>query len=213
MQKILTAGVAIGNAASRAIVWYPRPDINMKGIRIYPDTDSAWIMGFVGRNVFFNGDDGQTMDSDARVMFHSPCTAVIPAMPTPREGTGADYGIAEVDSKKQPFDGSKTYKLRLPPDVPVANFWAVTLYDMQTRSMLQTSQPFPSVGSQTKGIKQNDDGSYDIFFGPKAPEGFDNNSMLETVPGKSWFTILRRYGPLKLWLEKQWRPSEIELVK
>ena len=47
MQKILTAGVAIGNAASLAIVWYPRPDTNMKGIRIYPDTDSAWIMGFV----------------------------------------------------------------------------------------------------------------------------------------------------------------------
>ena len=67
-------------------------------------------------------------------------------------------------------------------------------------------------GSQTHGIRQNDDGSYDIYFGPKAPTGFENN-WLETVPGKSWFVILRMYGPLKPWIEKQWRPREIEVVK
>ena len=212
MQKILADGVALGNAASRSIVWYPRDDINMMGVRIYPDTNSSWIMGFVGRNVFFTGEDGKTMNSDARVMFHYPYTAVTPAMATPKEGTGSDYGIAYVDSEKQPFDGSKTYKLHIPADVPVANFWAVTIYDTQTRSMLQTSQPFPTVGSQTEGIRQNDDGSYDIYFAPEAPEGYENN-WLETIPGKSWFVILRMYGPLKPWLEQTWRPSEIALAE
>jgi hypothetical protein len=212
MKKILADGVALGNAASRAIVWYPRYDMNMKGVRVYPDTDSAWIMAYTGRNVFFNGEDGETMNTDARVMFHYPYTVVTPAMSTPKEGTGSDYTMSYVDSKKQPFDGGKIYKLNIPADPPVNAFWAVTLYDTQTRSQLQTSQPFPTVGSQTEGIRKNDDGSTDIYFGPKAPEGMENN-WLETVPGKSWFVALRMYGPLKPWLDQTWRPGEIELVK
>jgi len=212
MQKILADGIALGNAASRAIVWYPRTDMNMGGAQIYPDTSSAWMTGFVDKNVFFNGPDGQTMNTDARVYFHYPYTAVTPAMSTPREGTGSDYAIAFVDASKQPFNGGMTYKLHIPANVPVNNFWALTLYDPQTRSMLQTSQPFPSVGSQTDGIRQNADGSYDIYFGPQAPQGFENN-WLDTVPGKSWFVILRMYGPLKPWIEKTWRPGEIELLR
>ena len=127
-------------------------------------------------------------------------------------GVGSDYAGAYLDAKKQPFDGSKTYKLHLPPNVPVNNFWAVTIYDTQTRSMLQTGQRFPTVGSQTKGIEKNADGSFDIYFAPKAPAGKENN-WLQTVPGKSWFVILRMYGPLEPWLNKTWRPSEIALVK
>jgi hypothetical protein len=169
-------------------------------------------MGWVDKNVFFNGKDGHTMNSDARVMFHYPYTAVTPAMAVSVPGAGSDYGIAYVDSKKQVFDGSKTYRLRIPPNPPVNNFWAVTLYDNQTRSQLQTSQLFPTVGSQTKGIRTKDDGSYDIYFGPKPPKGFENN-WLETVPGKGWFVALRMYGPLQAWIDKTWRPGEIELVE
>jgi hypothetical protein len=212
MKKILVDAVAIANATARSIVWYPRTDGTMKGIRIYPDTDGAWIMAWVDKNVFFNGKDGKTMNSDARVMFHYPYTAVTPAMAVKRVGIGSDYGIAYVDSRKQPLDGSKTYKVHIPADPPAKDFWALTLYDNQTRSQLQTSQPFPTVGSQSEGLKQNDDGSYDIYFAPKAPKGFENN-WLETVPGKGWFLILRLYGPLEPWHDKTWRPSEVELVE
>ena len=64
----------------------------------------------------------------------------------------------------------------------------------------------------SEGFHKNEDGSYDVYFGPKAPEGNKNN-WLETVPGKSWFCILRMYGPLESWMDKTWRPSEIEPVK
>ncbi len=127
-------------------------------------------------------------------------------------GAGSDYAIAFKDSEKKAFDGSKTYKLHLPPDVPVNNFWTVTIYDTQTRSMLQTHQPFPSVGSESNGFQKNADGSYDVHFAAKAPAGKESN-WLQTIPGKSWFAILRMYGPLKPWIDKTWRPSEIELVK
>ncbi len=96
--------------------------------------------------------------------------------------------------------------------MPVNNFWAVTLYDTQTRCQLQTSQLFPTVGSLTKGMEKNADGSYDLYFGPKAPEGKEGN-WLATLPKKSWFCILRMYGPLEPWIDKTWRPGEIELVK
>jgi hypothetical protein len=212
MKKILTDAVAIGNAAARSIVWHPRTDGTMKGIRVYPDTDSAWMRTWVDKNVFFNGQDGNTMNSDARVMFHYPYTAVTPAMAVTRAGRGSDYATAFVDVDKKPLVGAKTYKIHLPANIPAKDFWALTVYDNQTRSQLQTKQKFPSVGSQDKGLKQNDDGSYDIYFGPKPPKGFEHN-WLETIPGKGWFVILRLYGPLQPWIEKSWRPGEIELVK
>lgn len=214
MKKILTDAVAIGNATVRAIVWYPRTSGTagtMKGIQIYPETNSAWLMGFLDKNVFFNGPDKMTMNSDARDFFYYCYTVVTPAMAVTIPGKGSDYGIAFVDADKKPMDGSKTYKVHLPPNVPVNNFWAFTIYDTQTRSMLQTDQARPSVGSQTEGFKVNADGSMDVYFAPKAPEGFENN-WLQTIPGKSWFTILRMYGPLEPWLDKTWRPSEVELV-
>ena len=127
-------------------------------------------------------------------------------------GAGSDYGIAFVDSEKKVLDGAKTYRLHILPNPPAKNFWALTVYDNQTRSMLQTGQRFPTVGSQTKGIRKNTDGSYDIYFGPRPPEGFENN-WLETVPGKGWFVALRMYGPLQAWIDKTWRPGEIELVE
>jgi hypothetical protein len=212
MEKLLVDAVAIANASARSIVWYPRTKSTMKEIRVYPDTDSAWIGAFLNKNVFFNGKDGKTMNSDARVMFHYPYTVVTPAMAVTRPGAGSDYGIAFVDSKKMPLDGSKTYRLHLPPNPPAKDFWAVTIYDPQTRSQLQTSQPFPTVGSQTEGLKANKDGSYDLYFAPKAPKGFENN-WLETIPGKGLFVALRMYGPEQAWIDKIWRPGEIELVK
>ncbi len=215
MQRILKDAVAIANATARSIVWYPRVSgsvDNMKGIQIYPEDSSAWIMGWVDKNVFFNGKDGHTMNSDARVMFHYPYTAVTPAMAVTIPGKGSDYAIAYVDAGKMPFDGSKTYRLHLPPNPPAKDFWAVTIYDCQTRSMLQTDQPYPTVGSQTEGIRMNEDGSYDIYFAPEVPEGYENN-WLQTIPGKSWFVALRFYGPLDPWIQKSWKPGEIELVE
>ena len=78
--------------------------------------------------------------------------------------------------------------------------------------MLQTDRQYPSVSSQTKGLKVNPDGSVDVCFGPKAPAGKENN-WVQTIPGKGWNTLLRLYGPLQPWFDKTWRPGEIELLK
>ena len=209
MKKILADGVAIANAQARSIVWYPRVHMNLASIQVYPDTGSAWHMAYSGRNVFFNGADGATMNTDARVAFHYPYTAVTPVMATPREGKGSDYAIAFLDTDKMPFNGSRTYKIQLPPEAPVANFWAVTIYDTQTRSMLQTDQATAGIDSLQEDLKYNQDGSIDIYFSPEPPLGYENN-WVQTIPGKSWFTIFRMYSPLKAWIDQSWRPSDIE---
>ena len=71
---------------------------------------------------------------------------------------------------------------------------------------------FPSVSSQNKDLLINEDGSVDVYFGPTAPAGKENN-WVQTIPGKGWFMILRLYGPLESWFDKKWKPGEIELVR
>ena len=126
-------------------------------------------------------------------------------------GAGSQYAVAFVDSKNQPLDGGKTYRLRLPPNIPIKDFWSLVLYDNQTRSMLQTDQQFPSIGSQKKGVVINPDTSVDVYFGPKAPSGKEAN-WVQTTPGKGWFVILRLYGALQPFFDKTWKPGEIEEV-
>ena len=149
---------------------------------------------------------------DARTAFHYGYTVVTPSMVANAPGAGMQVGMAAVDSNGEWLDGGKLYRLQLPPNVPAKEAWSVTLYDPQTRSLLQTENLQPTLSSRTGKLKANADGSYDLWFGPKAPTLKEDN-WVQTVPGKGWFAILRIYGPLKPWFDKTWRPSEIELVK
>lgn len=209
MRALLVDAVAIGNAAARSIVWYPRLGGTLDGLQTFEGAN--WNSAFLKADVFFDGEDDQTMNTDARVTFHYPYTVVTPAMAKPQPGVGSDYRVAFLDAADEPFDGSRTYKVTMPPNPPVEDFWAFTLYDAQTRSMLQTDQPLPSIDSIQNDPKLNEDGSIDIYFAPEAPEGWEEN-WVQTIPGKSWFTILRMYGPKEEWLSGNYVPGEIELL-
>jgi len=119
-----------------------------------------------------------------------------------------------VDADKQYFDGGKTYRLTLPKDIPAKTFWSLTLYDNQTRSMLDTPQRYPRAGSQdnpSPATEADADGSTTVYFAPEQPDGVGRGNWIQTVPGKGWFVILRLYGPLEPYFDKSWRPNEIEL--
>ncbi len=205
MKKILTEAVAVGNATARTITF----DTRMKEAYYYPD--SAWFTGFVGGSYEFLRQPGVRY-LDARVLFHYYATGISPAMAIKRVGVGSQYAGATTDSEKKPLDGSKTYKVHLPPNIPAKNFWSFVVYDNQTRSMLQTDKQFPSIGSDKKDLVVNADSSVDVWFGPTAPAGHEAN-WVQTVPGKGWNVLLRPYGPLEPWFDKTWKPGEIELAE
>jgi hypothetical protein len=82
--------------------------------------------------------------------------------------------------------------------------------------MLDTPQGYPRAGSQSfpsPAAEPNADGSTTVYFGPSQPAGVKRGNWIQTMPGKGWFTILRLYSPLELFFTKEWRPSEIELVR
>ena len=203
MKKILTEAARVGDATARAIVYRWRtPDGYY-----YPN--SAWRLGIIG-GYKFEENGARLLNAYSGFFFYA--TAIAPAMDTRILGVGTQFMAAFVDSKGNPFDGGKNYRLHLPPNIPVKDFWSVILYDSQTRSMLQTDQEWPAVSSNTKGLLVNADGSVDVYFGPKAPPGKEKN-WIQTIPGKGWNTLLRLYGPLEPWFNKTWRPGEIEEVK
>jgi len=203
MKAILADAANIGAVTARSIAYRMRDRAGY----YYPG--SAWRLPFFGGYEFEVSPGVSNLDGAA--FFYYLATGVTPAMAEKMVGEGSQYPWAALDANGNPFDGGKTYKLHLPPHIPAKDFWSVIVYDTQTRSMLQTDQQFPSVSSQDEGIKVNDDGSVDVWFGPKAPEGTEHN-WVQTIPGKGWFLILRLYGPLEPWFDQTWRPGEIELV-
>jgi hypothetical protein len=133
-------------------------------------------------------------------------------MATPKVGTGSVYPMASRDSEGNYLDGGKTYKVTLPNPVPAKKFWAFTVYSGQHRCELETDQKTAGLDSLKKDLKANSDGSYTIWFGPKAPKDHEGN-WVQTMPSKSYFVFMRLYGPLQPWFDKTWKPSDFEMVK
>jgi hypothetical protein len=207
MKKLLTTAVAVGNATARAISFRDRDS----RVLIYPN--SAWQSLSLATDYQWIDKDAQgTRNMDARTKFFYGYTVNTPKMMEKIVGGGSQYGVAFTDSSGQPFEGSRDYKINVPANVPANRFWSVVLYDPQTRSQLQTSQPFPSKNNTRDKLITNADGSVDIYFGAKAPAGKEAN-WIATTPGKGLFVVFRLYGPLEPWYDRSWRLGEPELVK
>lgn len=202
MKKILTEAAAVGDATARALTY------RMRDNEAYYYEGSAWRTAFLG-GYSFERNGVKLLDSASQYYFYA--TGVTPAMEAKMVGSGSQYALAFVDAKGRPLDGGRTYRLRVPANVPVNNFWSVIAYDNQTRSFLQTAQTWPSVTSKDKDFHANDDGSVDVYFAPERPKRARN--FIQTIPNKGWNAIFRLYGPLEPWFDKTWRLGEIEAVK
>jgi hypothetical protein len=172
------------------------------GGRFYPDRQ--WVNVFPGQDPFFHGNNLY------RTMYFTVAYGMSPGMAVSMVDRGAKYPGAFRDKDGDFLDGGKSYTLHLPPNVPAANFWSVTLYDALTASGLDNGQPFPSLNSMDK-LTSNADGSFDLRFGPDAPADAGKNWM-RTVPGKGYFVLLRLYSPQQTFFDQTWKPGDVEKV-
>jgi hypothetical protein len=225
MKKTLTDAAAVGNAAGRVFNWRAS---EIPGWALYPDSMWAsmlWEGGYnfetppplITKEGYFKqlpATGARTLNS--RTAFYYGYTLDSPGMIMRLPNVGSQYLMGFMDADKNPYDGGKTYRVTLPKDIPAAAFWSFTVYDNQTRSMLQTPQRFPRAGSQTypsPAAVADADGSTTIYFGPTKPANARDGNWIQTMPGKGWFMLLRLYSPRESFFTKAWRPSEVALVR
>src|SRR5688572_26386742 len=211
MRRILDDAAAVGSATARAIAYRSRISEQ------YQFGYTHYVNAFVGGSYEFLRNGARLLDPRTCMFFCA--TGITPAMAVKLPaGVGSQYACAFVDNKGCAFDGGRTYRLHLPPRIPARDFWSIVVYDTQTRSMLQTDQPFPSISSHKPGVIINPNTSIDVYFGPASASGkgpvpaaaIPSSNWIQTIAGKSWFFALRLYGPLESWFDKSWQPLDVE---
>jgi len=126
-------------------------------------------------------------------------------------GAGQFYLFVSRDADGNPMNGAATYRLTVPPKVPVHQYWSAVLYDFATHALIR-NMPHPSCSSQSPGLQTNADGSVDLYFAPKAPDGKASN-WIPTDPKGRFEALFRFYGPDKPLFDKTWVLPDIEKVK
>jgi hypothetical protein len=130
---------------------------------------------------------------------------------TKHSGVGQFYLMTIKDKDGQNFVGANTYRLTVPANVPVNQYWSATVYDRATHALIR-DMARAGRSSQSPGLQTNADGSVDIYFGPEAPEGKESNWVPTSTDGK-FEVLFRFYGPEKPLFNKTWVLPDIEQVK
>jgi hypothetical protein len=127
-----------------------------------------------------------------------------------RLGTGQFYLINIKDKDGESYDGARTYRLRVPPNVPVEQYWSLTAYDRDTHALIKNVDR-ASRASNSAEVKRRADGSVDLYVAPKAPAGQDTN-WIPTDPARKFELMFRLYGPKQELFEKKWALPDVEKV-
>lgn len=126
-------------------------------------------------------------------------------------GAGQVYLKSAKDRNDQWLDGGKHYMLRVPKDAPVAQFWSFTIYDIESRCLVNSGS-FPDRSSRDDIVK-NADGTVDLYFGPTPPTGKSKKNWIKTLPNRGWLTYFRLYGPTQSYFDRTWVLPDIEPMK
>jgi len=201
-QKILRKGAAMGELMTRNLQVNPRY------------TEPYWPGTYWFKSFDFHTEQevSDRVELDERATWFYEAVASTKGMVNPEVGTGQVYMTTKRDSQGRMLRADKTYKLHVPKDVPVAQFWALTLYSENTR------RPYDNGGTEIRGVNldsnltdltRNDDGSVDLYIGAKAPAGFEKNFM-KTVGDDGWFVYFRLYAPEQPFFDKTFTLGDFE---
>ncbi len=209
-KKIMAEAVVVGEAMAKNMVYRER----LPGVL----RDDGWrlILGRVQGT-----EPGDAMENTQRTKYYDrfdprarytyeACTTS-ERMSFPKSGFGMGYAGMFQDTKDRALAGDRSYVINVPANPPVKLFWAVTVYDVDTRGLITSDQQRAERGSAHKGVRQKADGSTPIFVGPKAPKGWENN-WIKSVPGRAWFPYFRFYGPTGPFFDQSWKLPNVEEI-
>ncbi|MGB7478252.1 MAG: DUF1254 domain-containing protein [Polyangiales bacterium] len=206
-KKILKEALDVGMAMSQAISFN-------KTRLMFPTSlygkDSGWEDAMAGMDPKIDLPTYSEFDQRASYGFEATTTSA--GMVSRVPGKGSAYLGSYYDADGKALMGGKNYRLRIEPNPPAANFWSVTVYDIENRLIIRNKIKRSDRSSRTEGLLTNPDGSVDLYFGPKAPKGKEVN-WIQTNPGQSFFVYLRLYGPEQAYFDQSWPMNKIQKVK
>jgi len=207
-KKLLDEAAIIADLMARNIAY----DSPVKEPFLYwPDKN--WELAFMTKNPRYEDERGATQ-IEPRMSFMYQAITTADAMVLELVGKGSKYVGTYRDADENFLIGSNSYHLNIPADVPAENFWSIVVYDAETRSMINNGvQPLPAIRSlDSDKLIQNEDGSYDVYFGPEAPEGYENN-WVKTNEGDGFFIYMRFYSPTEAYYDKSWQLPMVEKLE
>ena len=172
---------------------------------VWPDRHWEWVVYSEGDNGYYERD---FLRLSVRERWFYQATLETSKMFMHAEGAGSIYWLATTDANGDALDGGRSYRLMVPAPVPVAQFWSVTLYDLDTRSEINTEQFKPVLTSLRDDLTPDANGNITLHFGPDRPH--ETQAWLQTNPGRQWFAYFRLYGPTKPAFDGTWKPSDFE---
>jgi len=200
--KILNDGALVGEAMAKA----NSADRRFADGKYRPDAhwDYALRLNSDDPNAFWNL-------LDERASWFYEAVGAGAAMAPKRPGPSSAYLSAYKDKTGNWLDGGNAYRLRVPANAPIKLFWSVTVYDVDTRALIRNEQKIADRSSRMD-LRKNEDGSVDIYCGPKPPAGYEQN-WIPTVPGRSWFAYFRFYNPTESYFDRSWPLPDFEAVE
>ncbi len=202
-QALLDEAAVVGEAMARAAAF----DKRFPRMR-YRD-DAQWEF-LIPPDMDFAQDVGDSTLFEERTAFFYEVMGASQAVLTTTPGVGSAYLSAYHDRDGHALDGGRRYRLHVPANPPAKLFWSVTLYDAQTRCLVQNPRQIADRSSRQDLLK-NPDGSVEIVFGP-APRAGREKNWIPTEPGKAWFAYFRLFGPLEGYFDRSWRLGDIEMM-
>lgn len=149
------------------------------------------------------------LDIDARALQYLWCTYVPKAL---SDNPATQYAVALGDSQGRLLEAGKTYKVTVPANMPVKQFWALTVYDHATFGFIYTDSSRTTLSSYDMAtLKKNQDDTITLYVGPKAPQGYESNWI--PTAGKRPMPTFRFYGPTQAFNDRSFVMPDFELVQ
>jgi len=206
-KEILLEGVKTGMAMAQATAFNKTKE---KFASSLYGNDSGWEDAMAGMDPKIDLETYSMFNERTSYTFEAVTTSA--GMVSRVAGKGSAYLGSYYDADGNALMGGDNYSLHIEPNPPAALFWSITIYDIANRLIIQNDTRRSDLSSRSEELVTNSDGSVDLYFGPEAPKGKENN-WIQTNNGQSFFVYLRLYGPEQDYFDQKYPMNKIEKTK